>query len=271
VETQSTAGEKKSFFQNDRLLVYSMLAFYGLCILSCIAVIFGGLVRTNKKMAANATSTASINATEQAMGTATALARAADQDTYEFIERFDQVSGRWFVGYYEKYISDARIAIKDGVYIWDVAKSKDYTLSTDFYKGNKLKDFDVYVDMKFVESSKLGAVCSGFFFRKPSQDWIDGAYIFTVCNDSHYEIQFYNENGWKTITYSEYMNMVHRSDWNRIEISARGEHFEFIINNSTVFEMTDDRLKVGGLGIFIDMDKDNSAEIWFDNFGYQSR
>jgi hypothetical protein len=271
VETQSTAGEKKSFFQNDRLLVYSMLAFYGLCILGCIVVIFGGLVRKNKTMAADATSTAAINATEQAMGTATAFARTADQNTYEFIERFDQVSGRWFTGVYEKRFSDARITVKEGAYIWDIARSKDFTLSTDFYKGNKLKDFDVYMDMKFVESSKLGAVCSGFFFRKPSQAWTNGVYSFTICNDSHYEIQFYNENGWQVITYSEYINMIHRSDWNRLGISARGEHFEFTINNATVFEMTDDRLKQGSLGIFIDIDKDNSAEIWFDNFGYQSR
>ncbi len=270
MEPQSTS-DKKGFFQNDRLLVCSMLAFYGICIFGCIGAVFWGLNRTNQTITANATSTASVNATQQAMRTATALARAADQDTYEFVERFDQISGRWFVGVYNKRYGDARIAIKDGIYIWDIANSKDYTLSTDFYKGNKLKDFDIYMDSKFVEGSRLGAVCSGFFFRRPSQAWTNGAYIFTICNDSHYEIQFYNESGWQTITNSDYESIIQRSDWNRIEISASGERFEFIINGLTVFEMTDDRLQAGSLGIFIDMDKDNSAEIWFDNFGYRSR
>ncbi|HXD11419.1 MAG TPA: family 16 glycoside hydrolase [Anaerolineales bacterium] len=263
--------EKKGFLQNDRLLVFSLLSFYGLCILGCVGAVFWGLNRANQTISANATSTASVNATEQALGTATALVHTADQDLYEFIERFDQVSARWFVGVYDKRYSDARIAIRDGVYIWDIANSKDYTLATDFYKGNKLKDFDVYLDSKFVKSSKAGKVCSGFDFRRPSQAWTNGAYIFTICNDSHYEIQFYDASGWQVITYSDYENLIHLSEWNRIEISARGEHFEFFINNSTVFEMTDDRLEAGSLGIFIDLDKDNSAEIWFDNFGYQSR
>jgi hypothetical protein len=35
--------------------------------------------------------------------------------------------------------------------------------------------------------------------------------------------------------------------------------------------MTDDRLKLGSLGIFVMIEKENSAVIWFDNFGYQSR
>ncbi len=34
--------------------------------------------------------------------------------------------------------------------------------------------------------------------------------------------------------------------------------------------MTDNRIKEGGLGLFIDIDKENPTEIWFDNFGYQS-
>jgi hypothetical protein len=270
METQSTTS-KKSFFQNDRLLVFSMLVFYGICVLGCVVAVFWGLNRTNQTISANTTSTASVHATERAMGTATALVRTADQDTYEFIEHFDQISGRWFVGVYNKRYSDARIAIKDDVYIWNIANSKDYTMSTDFYKGNKLKDFDIYMDLKFVESSRLGAVCSGFFLRRPSQAWTDGAYIFTICNDSHYEIQFFSEEGWQTITNSDYESIIDRSGWNRIGISTSGTRFEFIINNLTVFEMTDDRLQMGSLGIFIDMDKGNSAEIWFDNFGYRSR
>jgi 3-keto-disaccharide hydrolase len=268
---ENAATEKKGFLQNDRRLVCGMLIFYGICILGCVAAVFWGLNRANQTISTNATSTAAVDATEQALGTSTALAHTAELDTYEFIERFDNISGRWFVGVYDKRYSDARIAIKDGVYIWNQANSKGYSLSADFYKGNKLKDFDVYLDSKFVESSKLGAVCSGFFFRRPSQAWTSGAYIFTICNDSHFEVQFYNENGWQSITNSDYENIIHRADWNRLEISARGERFKFTINNSTVFEMTDDRMEKGSLGIFIDTDTDNSAEIWFDNFGYQSR
>ena len=266
----TTTENKKGIFQNDRRLVCSMLVFYGMCIVGAIAITILGLNRRNQTISAHATSTAAIMATEQAKVTATAVARAAAQDNYEYIERFDKVSGRWFVGKYESQYGDVQISIKDGVYIWDVADPKNFTQATDFYKGNKLKDFDIYMDLKFVESSETGAVCSGLFFRRPS-DWEYGTYVFNVCNDSRFKVLYYEGDSWQTITSSGYESSIKRSDWNRIEISTRKDHFLFTINNAKVFEMTDDRLKQGSLGIFIEIQKENSAVIWFDNFGYQSR
>ena len=75
----------------------------------------------------------------------------------------------------------------------------------------------------------------------------------------------------QNLAFIEHENALKPSDWNRIEIIAREDHFTFIINNIEVFEMSDNRLKAGGLGLFIDVDKENPAVIWFDNFGYQSR
>jgi len=43
------------------------------------------------------------------------------------------------------------------------------------------------------------------------------------------------------------------------------------INNTVVFEMNDERLKYGSLGIFNMLEQNGSAEIWFDNFGFQRR
>ncbi len=270
METQSTTG-KKGFFQNDRLLVCSMLAFYGICIFGCIAAAFWGLNRTNQMITTNTTSTASANATQQAMGTATALAQLAEQDKYEYIERFDKVTSNWYVGSYEKKYGDLRLIIENGVYIWDVTDTKGFTQSTPFYQGNKIKDFDIYVDLKFIEDYNVGAACSGFFFRRPTNDLNDGHYTFTVCDDSRFEIYFYKENRWENIAFIEHENSIRPFDWNRIEVIARGDHFTFIINNREVYKMTDNRLKEGGLGLFIDIDKENPAEIWFDNFGYQTR
>jgi hypothetical protein len=267
---QPTMENKKAFFKNDRKLVCSMLIFYGLCILGLIVATFWGLDRRQRTISANATWTAFALATQQANVTATAVARLTEQDQYEYIERFDRYSGYWFVGLYEKQYGDARISIKDGVYIWDIADPKDSALSTEFYKKDKIKDFDVYMDTKFVESSAIGSTCSGFFFRRQST-WDDGTYIFTICNDSHFEVQYYEANKWRPINFSEYESTIQPSDWNRMEISARGNFLVFTVNNTQVFEMTDDRLKDGNLGIFIDIDKGNSAVIWFDNFGFQSR
>lgn len=266
-----TTENKKGFFQNDRKLVCSMLVFYGVCILGVIATTFWGLARRNQAISANATATAAIIATQQTKATATAIARLADQDQYEYIERFDKISTQWFVGEYDKKYANAKLSIKDGVYIWDITDPKNFAQATDFYKGNKIKDFDIYVDLKFVESSKVGSTCSGLFFRKPYAGWGYGAYVFTICNNSHFKALHYDRDGWQTITYSDYESRIRNSDWNRIEISARKDDFIFAINNEEVFEMTDDRLKTGSLGILVDIEKENSALIWFDNFGYQSR
>jgi len=267
----TTTENKKGFLQNDRRLVCGMLAFYGVCIAGVIAVTFWGLARRSQTISMNATSTAVVSATQRASSTSTAIARVAEQNNYEYIERFDKVSGRWFVGQYDRKYGDVHISIKDGFYMWDVADPKTFTQATDFYKGNKLKDFDIYMDLKFIDSSKYGAACSGFFFRKPYTGWEYGVYTFTICDDSHFKVLHYDRNGWQTITSSEAESAIHRSDWNRIETSARKDHFTFTINNKEVFEMTDDRLKLGSLGIFVMIEEENSAVIWFDNFGYQGR
>ncbi len=270
---QQTTENKKGFFRNDRRLVCSMLVVYGLCILGLIATTFWWLDHRQRTISANATSTAGALATEEAKVTATAVARLAEQDQYEYVERFDKPSGYWYVGMYDenKKFGDTQLSIKDGVYIWAVADTKGFTQSIDFSKEDKVKDFDVYVDSKVVQGPKESTVCSGLFFRRRTSDWNDGAYTFSICNNAHFEVHYYGDNKWQTITYSEYERAIQPSEWNRMEISARGDHFTFIVNNTKVFEMTDDRLKEGGLGLSVNMDEGNSATIWFDNFGFQSR
>jgi len=269
METQSTT--KKSFLQNDRLLVCSMLVFYGLCIIGLFAFTIWGLNRRERTIAANATSTASILSTQQAQVANTVIARLAQQDKYEYIERFDRPTSDWYVGSYEKKYGDLRLIIKNDVYIWDVTDTKGFTQSTPFYKGNQIKDFDIYVDLKFKKDYNVGAACSGFIFRRLTNDLNDGHYTFTICDDSRFEIYFYKENRWENIAFIERENSIQPFDWNRIEVIARGDHFTFVINNKEVFKMTDNRLQEGGLGLLIDIDKENPAEIWFDNFGYQPR
>ena len=127
------------------------------------------------------------------------------------------------------------------------------------------------MDIKFTESSKDGTTCSGFYFRQPSKSVNEGSYSFTICDDAHYEIYYYGNENWEVITRAKPENTIHISDWNRIEIYARGDEFTFIINNSQVYTMTDDRLEKGELGIYIEVYEATITEIWFDNFGYQSR
>jgi hypothetical protein len=270
MDRQLTTQDKSEAWRGDFLFAAIMLVICCVFTTGLISIPLWLSKQNQKIISANATSTAFAVATQQINATATAMARFKEQNQYEYIERFDQPSGYWFVGLYEKQYADARISIKDGVYIWDVANSKDSTQSTDFSKKDKIKDFDVFMDTKFVENSAIDPVCSGFFFRR-QPTWDDGAYIFTICNDSHFEVHYHHKNKWQPINLSDHEGVILPFDWNRIEISARGDHFIFTVNNTEVFEMNDDRLNEGNLGIFVDIGPGGSAVIWFDNFGFQSR
>ncbi len=261
---------KKGVFKNDRMFVCSMLVFYGLCALGLIALSVWGLDRRNKVISANATATHSVIATQNAITTATAIAQIEAQSTFEFIEKFDSVSGRWYVGPHLKQYGDATYNIHDGVYAWDVREAKEFSFSIDFYKGNKIDNFDAYVDIKFVENNAGSYVCPGMVFRKPRENFDGGAFIFSICADSTYKVQYYDSDGWGPITYN-YSEVIFPEDWNRIEVHAEDDKFVFLINHNQVFEMTDERLEQGGLGLFLEVPIGESAEVWFDNFGFQSR
>ena len=207
MDGQPISKDKPEVWRKDLLFASSMLLMCCMFIFGLIAIPLGLSDQNQKVISANATLTAFAAATQQINATATAVARLTEQNQYEYIERFDGPSGYWFVGLYEKQYGDARISIKDGVYIWDVADPKDFTQSTDFSKKDKIKDFDIFIDTKFVASSATGAVCSGFFFRRrPS--WDDGSYMFTICNDSHFEVHYYDKSKWQPITLSDYEDMI---------------------------------------------------------------
>lgn len=271
MEQQVSAQDKKGFLQNDRLLVCSMLAFYGICILGLISVAFWGLDRRSKAISTNATSTAFAVATEQANATATIVARSTEQAQYEFIEPFNNNREYWLKELADDEYMSGRITINGGVYQWNIREVKQpFVYWSEFHRGNWVRDFDVYVDSK-VAHGQLGDACSGFVFRTASVDWEKGAYTFSVCNNSYFEVYYYEQGEWQPILERTHSDAIENTDWNRLGISARGDHFTFMINNEVVFEMTDDRQKIGGLGLLVEVNETNPVDIWFDNFGYQRR
>jgi len=262
---------KKRFFKNDRMFVCSMLAFYGVCTIGVIALLFWGLDRRNKTISTNATATGIAVATQQAQATATAIARLTEQEQYKFIERFDKDSARLFFGTQKNEYWEGEVKVQDGVYVWDVEKvNKTFVYWGDMYEKDTIKDFDAYVDIKFIEGP-YGDVCGGLIFRKSLKGWNHGAYSFSICNDSHLEIYYHGADGWDSVTNWLHSDSIYPADWNRIEVSARGDQFVFTVNNQLVFEMSDDRQKEGGLAVFIEIEEKSPSIIWFDNFGFQGR
>ena len=267
--SQNEADEKKDARKRDLLFAGVMLTVYTVC---CVLFISGTVfwVREDRKIAnANATKTGFAIITEQANATVTAVARVTEQAQYEFVDPFDDNTD-WLVTSYSNDYFTGSSTIYNGVYTWDILKvSKAFVYSTDANRGVRIKDFDVYVDTKIV-NTESGDACSGFAFRKPGARWNGGSYIFSVCSDSKFNV-YHKQNEWETIAYGIYNPVIKSDDWNRIEIIARGDHFTFNVNNVIVYEMTDDRQPFGRLELYIEVNKQGPLSILFDNFGFQSR
>jgi 3-keto-disaccharide hydrolase len=267
---QPTTKNQRGFWGNDRNLVCSMFIFYGLCILGAIIATIWGLDRHSRTISANATSTAFAMATEQAHVTATAVARRTAQANYELVDRFDSNKNVWRQGTENNEYWNGSTLVNDGVYLWKVKQTKKTFISwADFSKDDKIGDFDVYVDVKMLDAAP-GDVCSGLIFRMSPQGWDQGGYYYALCNDSSAKISYHTEKeGWEDIKALSYYS--YSKEWNRLEISARGSHFIFRIDGKMLYEMDDDRQKIGGLALVVELNQKNPARIVFDNFGFQGR
>jgi hypothetical protein len=247
-----------------------MLAFYGICIVGLAIGAFLWFGQQFEQEKTRATSTAAAFATERAQATATAIAHREEQDRYEFIDTFNSNVNGWRSGSEYGEYWNGYTGIRDGVYRWEVRKTKDtFVAWADFPDHEYVKDFDVYVDTQVVEG-QLGDVCSGLLFRISPSGWDAGGYYFALCNDSTISITYHtDEQGWQNIT--RFRHSVEPSSWNRMEISARGSHFTFYVNGEQVYEMDDDRQAAGGLALVIEINDLVDAEVAFDNFGFQPR
>lgn len=266
-----TMEQPKSFFRNDRKLVCSMLVIYGLCILGGIAAVVWGLNGRRLALSNSATSTAQAAAIEQVQGTATVAARRTEQAQYKFIDPFNNNNAYWLTESSNDEYMSGSIAINGGIYAWNIQQVKQpFIYWSDFRGGTKYEDFDVYVDTK-VSDAAPGDACSGFIFRTASADWEEGTYTFSICNNSTFIVDYYEQGEWEMFANSLYSASIRNEDWNRMEIQARGSDFRFFINDEVVYEMKDDRQPTGGLGLFIEVNKTRPVSIWFDNFGFQMR
>ncbi len=265
----TTVENKKGFFQNDRLLVCSMLVFYGVCIIGVIAVTFLWLSQRNQASSANATSTAYVVATQQANATSTAAARSTELAQYELIDRFESNANNWRIGEEDDAYWKGSIQVTSGVYVWDVQEVKQgFVLWADSPGNSYIKNYDTYVETKF-EEVKAGDACSGLIFRKDILGWNTGGYAFAICSAGYFRIHYHNYNGWQEIN-SQYHPSIQRSGWNRLEVLINGSHFTFLINSQVVFETEDDRQPEGDVALMIEAEE-SGTKILFDNFGFQSR
>jgi hypothetical protein len=257
METQP-AKQKKNIFQNDRLVVFGMLAIYGFCVLGCIAAVWGGSAWRSHTISVRATSTAVAVSTQ-----------AAKQEQYELVDHFDSNQNRWETGEWTGLEWDGSQQIKSGVMVWDIDPVYDFAkVEMEIVPINDfINDYDTYVDTK-LSLVPSGTACSGLMFRRSQFGWDNGGYSFMVCDSGYLVLYYHNrEDGWQEIN-SQYHPAIHKDDWNRLEVKVDGFHFIFLINNQIVFETDDERQPNGGVALMASVEA-SGTQILFDNFGYQ--
>jgi hypothetical protein len=224
----------------------------------------GTAVALSTQLQATAVAQATLNANT----TATLIAHRTERANYPFIETFDDNKKAWDIAKRASGFFTYEISVKNGVYSWEFAAAKKTFAFWGNYKSQEsLKDFDVYVDGVLKEGDPEN-YCYGLVFRE-SPDGVDyGAYTFEICENGQYSIFHYNkEKGWNGISGWQASNAIKAGDWNRLEISARGSHFVFTVNDVQIFEMDDDRQAEGYLSLLVNIHKEAPGKIWLDNFG----
>ena len=272
METQN-ADQNISARKKDLILVIGMLIVCAICCIALLTGMFTWIKRADETANANATATTASIVTQQANATLAAIVKTEEQAQYEFVEQFDNDSkDSWQNGPQNNIYWTGNMSLEDGVYQWDITTiEKPFYYRVDYVasRGKTLRDYDIYVDTKVLESTST-SVCSGLAFRKSSAGGNQGSYIFIVCNDGRFNVFYHAEephhiSGWMD------SSTIRPTDWNRLEVGARGDNFTFAINNVEVYEMTDNRQKDGEIALCVEVYDTNPVKILFDNFGYQSR
>jgi hypothetical protein len=268
---QPAPNDRQKVLKGDFLFACSMLIACCVFVTSLIALPLWEFEQSQQIISANSTATAFAFATQRANATATIIAQATEQAQYKYIDPFNDNTENWLTEFSDDEYMNGSLAINGGIYAWNIQEVKQpFIYWSNFHQGSRFEDFDVYVDSK-ITAGAPGDACSGFVFRTASFDWEEGAYLFSVCNDSYFDVDYYEQGEWDVIADWTYSAAIRNDDWNRLEIRARGTHFTFLINHEVVYEMTDDRQPTGGLALMIDINETNPVSIWFDNFGLQPR
>jgi len=211
---QPTTTDKQRVLKGDFLFACSMFIVGCIFLTGLIAAPFWDFAQTQKIISANSTSTAFVVATQQAHVTATAAAHAMEQTKYEFIDYFDDNTNHWMEGSSNDEYAADETKVAGGVYAWDIYQVRKPFISWEnFLEAKKVEDFDVYVDSR-IKATKgtISDVCSGFIFRTASADWEQGAYVFSACNNSYFNVKYYKHGEWDAISGKTYSNAIQIDD-----------------------------------------------------------
>jgi hypothetical protein len=135
--------------------------------------------------------------------------------------------------------------------------------------GNQNLDDGMYE----VEATQLeGTLDNGYGMLFRVNNDTDSFYLLEVsgdgfvwigrCADGCAEVESFVQGGWFE---SETVNQGHNAT-NHLRVRAEGANMTFFVNNQEIGRMTDDTLRRGDIGIFVETLGEGGVRVAFDNF-----
>ena len=154
--------------------------------------------------------------------------------------------------------------IKDGVYRWTSTAHKPYI---GWVRTNKKQYSDIYISVDVREASGPNTADFGVVLR---EDDNSNFYYFGITNDGQYAFLVYN-NDWITLQDWTFTDLIRTDEVNKITVLAQGSQFVFFINDQYLFDMTDDKIGKGQVGLAVELAQENDQAVFeFDNLLIQA-
>jgi hypothetical protein len=181
-----------------------------------------------------------------------------------FCEQFVDNNNKWDVGKVEYEGGGITQKVAGGKYLWEEEKVDDYFGYSSWLDSiYVVDDFYLSVEAQRISGDEAQA-CYGLIFRAQKGDY----YTFVICDDQFYSIWIELENEAEILVHWTSSTTIKPNKVNKLAVLAKGNHFDFFINNELVKSLDNTQFESGIVGLRADIYESNvnSATFEFDNF-----
>lgn len=180
-------------------------------------------------------------------------------------ETFDNNDNAWDTAPGDEALSKDDRRIQDGKFIWTIEAYGGFTW-VEPLPGSQLTDrFYATLD---IEQSEPLLNDQGISFN-----YIDSQnlYLFSTC-DIPGTVGFFRrvEGSWLTLQSCRQVDAINRTGPNTLSVLGNGNYYQLFVNDQYISDLWDNTFSAGGVGVYIEMDADQTNVFSFDNLEVRS-
>jgi hypothetical protein len=159
----------------------------------------------------------------------------------------------------EDELAELDVQISEGKYRWQ-ARANDGFVWWAYPAIDPLTDFYAEIDVAQVSGDPYGEI--GLVFRLVEDEY----YLFEVSGGEYYSLWRSRPGGWSEIIDWTTSGSIAATGVNKLAVLAQGERFMLFINGNLVYEVSDNSLPEGVVGVAIGLDEEGTNGVFeFDN------